>query len=505
MRKRLAAICLILVLVLCVASVSASAANEQQKLTASDAARGDRFGKSVFVSGNTAIIGAPHDAGSAYVFRYDGSDWVEVQKLTASDNATEAYFGNPICIVGDTALIGAMHDESGRGSVYVFRYDGSNWTEEQKLTASDGAAGDYFGHSVSISGTTALIGASRDEGYAGSAYVFRYDGSNWTEEQKLTAGDPATWDTFGASVAINGSAALIGAVGDQSYAGAVYVFKHDGSNWTEVQKLTASDGTANDCFGDSLCVSNNTALIGAIGDVSGAGSAYVFRYDGSNWTEVQKLTASGGDSGDAFGDAVAISGSCSTAIIGALGDEDTGSAYVFRYDGSNWVEEQKLTASDGGAWDGFGHSVSISGSTALIGAPWDEIDVGSAYIFSLYTTIPVTIDIMRGGPSNRINMKSRGVVPVAILGSETFDVGDIDATTIAFGPSNASPVHNLADPIVYAGHLQDINEDGYVDLVVHFKVQEIGLKNTDTAAELRAAIDSVTGIVGSDCVEVKNG
>ena len=137
------------------------------------------------------------DSGSAYVFRYDGSDWVEEAKLTASDGAADDYFGGSVAISGDTAVVGAVcDDDNGRnsGSAYVFRYDGSDWAEEAKLTASDGAAYDYFGCSVAVSGDTAVVGASDDDDNgldSGSAYVFRYDGSDWTEEAKLTASDGA--------------------------------------------------------------------------------------------------------------------------------------------------------------------------------------------------------------------------------------------------------------------------------------------------------------------------
>jgi hypothetical protein len=382
MYKKLAPICLVLILILCVFALPVSALNEQQKLTASDGVAEDRFGVSVCISGNTALIGAPWDengTGSAYVFRYNGSTWAEEQKLTANDGAAGDYFGYSVSISDNTALIGRECSGNRTGSAYVFRYDGSTWEEEQKLTASDSAAMDYFGYSVSISDNTALIGAECSENHTGSAYVFRYDGYTWVEEQKLTASDRATWQHFGNSVSISDNTALIGAPLVEGYTGSAYIFRYDGSTWVEEQKLIASDGATWDEFGNSVSISGNTALIAA--DCSGnrTGSAYVFRYDGSTWAEEQKLTASDGVAMDYFGGSISISDN--TALIGAPWDENgTGSAYVFRYDGSTWVEEQKLTASDGAPGDKFG-SVSISDNAALIGAPWDKNGTGSAYIF----------------------------------------------------------------------------------------------------------------------------
>jgi hypothetical protein len=508
MYRKLAAICLVLILTLCVAIVPTSAASEQQKLTASDGAAYDYFGLSVSISGSIALIGDPADesnAGSAYVFRYDGSAWVEEQKLTASDGVVFDWFGDSVSIDGSVALIGAPGDRDDyAGSAYVFRYDGSTWVEEQRLAASDGAAYDWFGESVSISNNTALIGASNN-GYTGSAYVFRYEGSTWVEEQKLKASDGVGLDMFGCSVSLSGSAALIGAPYSNEYAGSAYVFRYDGSTWEEERKLTASDGAAWDWFGESLSLSSGAALVGALADEEGKGSAYVFRYDGSTWEEEQKLTASDGTTFAHFGESLSLSGD--TALIGApYSDSGVGSAHVFTYDGSAWVEGQKLTAGNGATGDQFGDSVSLSGNTALVGAPYSDNYTGSAYVFSLdYAVIPVNIDIRPRNAINTINMKSQGVIPVAILGSETFDVRDIDVATIVFGPSNARPVDDLTDPIMYADHLQDVNKDGYTDLIVHFRTQETGLTNIDTTAELHAAIDSVTGIVGSDSVKVKNG
>ena len=296
--------CLAFLLVL--ASVSAFAQTEI-KLTTDDAAVRDYFGYTVSVDGDTAVIGAHYDgdggtlSGSAYVFSRNlgGADnWGQVAKLTASDAAASDFFGISVSVDGDTAVIGAYrNDDAGlnSGSAYVFsRNQGGadNWGQVVKLTASDAAAGDIFGYSVSVDGDTAVIGAvyANDDGglSSGSAYVFsRHQGGadNWGQVSKLTADDAARGDSFGNSVSVDGDTAVIGAVADRDagrLSGSAYVFSRNqggADNWGQVTKLTASDAAEEDRFGKSVSVDGDTAVIGAYLDGnadSDGGSAYIF-------------------------------------------------------------------------------------------------------------------------------------------------------------------------------------------------------------------------------------
>ncbi len=199
------------------------------RVTASDAAPFDSFGRAVGLAGATALIGAFWDddngtnSGSAYVFHSDGATWVKAQKLLASDGhggITGDEFGHSLAIEGDTAMIAAPNHSHGgglgNGSVYVFRFDGSVWAEVQELRASDGALADQFGISVCIRGEVAAIGAYGDDdngSFSGSAYIFRYDpqAATWIEEQKLVASQPDGDEQFGRAVALEGTTALIGA------------------------------------------------------------------------------------------------------------------------------------------------------------------------------------------------------------------------------------------------------------------------------------------------------
>jgi hypothetical protein len=376
---------------------------QQAKLTASDGAAGDYFGQSVSISGDYAIVGAYHDddkgsnSGSAYIFKRDGTTWIQQQKLTALDGAAEDYFGWSVSISGDYAIVGASCDDDRgnySGSAYIFKRDGTIWSQQQKLTAWDGAANDQFGGSVSINGDYAIVGACQANYDKGSAYIFKRDGATWSQQAKLIASDGAASDWFGGSVSISGDYAIIGAFYDDDKggeSGSAYIFKYYATTWGQQQKLTASDGAAGDFFGMSVSINGDYAIVGAPvfeGEVD-SGSAYIFKRDGTNWSQQQKLTAWDGPIDNQFGYSVSISGDY--AIVGVLYNEELptypppGSAYIFKCDGTTWVQQDKLTAWDGAGRDHFGFSVSISGDYAIVGADCDDdkgAASGSAYIYS---------------------------------------------------------------------------------------------------------------------------
>ena len=339
----------------------------------------------------------------------------QVAKLLASDGASNDWLGYSVAISGTTALVGASLDDdngSNSGSAYIFEQqpDGS-WLETAKLLASDGASTDFFGNSVAISGTIALVGAYRGDGNetnSGSAYIFEQqpDGS-WLETAKLLASDGESSDYFGYSVAISETTVLIGAYEDGdngSNSGSGYIFEQqqDGT-WLETAKLTASDGASNDRLGYSVANSGTTALVGACYDDDNglnSGSAYIFeqQQDGS-WLETAKLLASDGESNDWFGWSVAISGTID--LVGAYGDDDngsySGSAYIFKQQqDSSWLETAKLLAADGESTDYFGYSVAISGTTALVGAYADDDNGGNSGSASIFN-IPDLIDCNENG------------------------------------------------------------------------------------------------------------
>ena len=267
--------------------------------------------------------------------------------------------------------------------------------ELAKVTASDAASGDIFGHLVSISGDTAVVGANRDDNARGAAYVYVRNGTAWPQQAKLTAFDAAPVDDFG-QVSISGDTIVVGAFGDDdtfSASGSAYVFVRSGTTWTLQAKLHAGDAAFNDQFGLTTAISGDTAVVTApfkdgVGTDSGA--AYVFVRDVTgNWTQQAKLTASDAAAGDRFG-FVAVSISGDTIVVGASRHDDaglsSGAAYVFVRDvTNNWTEQAKLTAIDAAAGDAFGFSVSISADTIVLGAVGDDdagSRSGSAYVFA---------------------------------------------------------------------------------------------------------------------------
>ena len=375
---------------------------QQARLTASDITAYDSFGKSVSVSGDRLLVGAPGkdnggvNFGSAYIFMRSGTAWTQQQKLTAPDGAANDSFGSTVAVSGDTAIIGALsNDEKGvdSGAAYVFTRGNSVWSQQAKLTASDAVAGLSFGNSVAISGDSAIIGAASDDAAgadSGSAYVFARNGSIWSQQTKLTASDAAAGDYFGSAVSLAGDTAVIGANGDvdtTSSSGSAYVFTRNGSTWSQQAKLTASDAMANDAFGFSVSVSGDTVGVGAPGvNVPGMkhrDSAYVFTRSNDGWTQQARLATDNPAGGSRFGGPVSISGD--TAIIGAIGAMYFHpSAYIFTRSGDTWTQQAKLTPINTRLYETYinNHiSVSISGDTAAIGVE-TAYHIGRFYVYT---------------------------------------------------------------------------------------------------------------------------
>ena len=359
------------------------------------------------------------DRGAAYPITIDPLIYLE-QDAIAWDGSASEYFGNSVALSSDTALVGAGYDNVGanneQGSAYIFVRSGTTWTQQAQLTASDGAAHDFFGYSVALSGDTALVGANWDDvganGEQGSAYVFVRSGTMWIQQALLTASDGAAGDHFGNTVALSGDTALVGAsyddVGANSSQGSAYIFVRSGTTWTQQAQLTASDGAGGDDFGNSVAISGDTALVGAAYDDvvanNNQGSAYVFVRAGTIWTQQAQLTALDGAVDDNFAFSVTLSGD--TALVGALYDDvgannDQGSAYIFMRRGTTWDQQAHLTASDGEANDLFGDSVALSGDTVLMGVGLDDvganINQGSAYFYQAYRTdADLVVSAVRG-------------------------------------------------------------------------------------------------------------
>lgn len=292
-------------------------------------------------------------SGSAYVFTRSGSSWSQQAKIVPSDGYTSDNFGFSVSISGDgaTAIISAHLDDdrgSNSGSVYIYVKNGSNWGQQAKISPTDGAATDYFGYKTSISqnGNTAIVGAYRGDAKgtdSGSAYVYVRNGTVWTQQAKLVPSDGAANDWFGYSVAVSGDGdtAIVGSYQDDDKgtdSGSAYVYVRNGTVWSQQAKLLASDGATGDLLGSSVSINRDgtVAIVGSIGDyvrgVSG-GSAFIFVRNGAVWSEQTKLIPSDVAAADQFGFACSIDDSGKTALVGSrLNDTvalNGGCAYVF--------------------------------------------------------------------------------------------------------------------------------------------------------------------------------
>jgi hypothetical protein len=355
---------------------------------------GDRFGYSVALSGDTLVVGAPFE-----------------------DSGDTGINGNQ----GSNAAPGA-------GAAYVFVRTAGVWTQQAYLKASNTGAGDNFGFGVALSGDTLVVGAPGEAGGAtgvngnqgdnsapgaGAAYVFVRTAGVWTQQAYLKASNTGAGDNLGFGVALSGDTLVVGAPGEAGGAtgvngnqldngapgaGAAYVFVRTAGNWTQQAYLKASNTDAGDRFGWSVALSGDTLAVGAIGEASSAtgvngdpgnnsaslaGAAFVFVRSGGVWTQQAYLKASNTDAGDLFGWSAALAGD--TLVIGAIGETSkstgvngdqrddsapgAGAAYAFVRSGGVWTQQAYLKASNAGAVNGFGHSVSLSGETLVIGAP----------------------------------------------------------------------------------------------------------------------------------------
>ncbi len=396
---------------------------QQAYLKASNAEETDYFGWSVAISGDTVVIGAPWEdsnattvngdesnndaprSGAAYVFVRDSNGaWAQQAYLKAANAGAGDRFGRAVAIDGDTIVVGAHEEASNatgvngdgsnnsgylNGAAYVFVRNGSSWSQQAYLKASNSGAGDHFGRAVAISGDTVVVGArwelsnatgvngdgSDNSAYkAGAAYVFVRNGSSWTQQAYLKASNTDANDEFGHTVAVNGDTVVVGADleasnatginGDQSdnsasESGAVYVFVRSGTSWSQQAYLKASNAEAHEFFGSAVSIDNDKLIVGAWAEDSNAtgvngdqtnnsfnssGAAYFFTRSGTNWTQQAYLKASDPDIAARFGESLDASGNY--LVVGAGGKT---AAYVFNLGAAAFTVQ--AVAGEGGSLD----------------------------------------------------------------------------------------------------------------------------------------------------------
>ena len=432
---------------------------ETAKLVGSHVGLSHAMGKSLSIDGDTALIGAPGDqhaglnSGSSYVYVKSGTTWVQQARLTSSDANTFDYFGWSVSLSGDTALVGSWGANgavANTGAAYVFTRTGTTWTEQAKLTSTNGAASDQFGYSVALDGDTAVIGAHfHDPGSlpkAGVAYVFDRSGTTWSETAQLSASDAARDADFGLSVSLQGTTAVVGAPLSTAAGGGAYVYQGVGTTWTEQAKLDASDGEAQNYFGAAVDLAGNTILVGAsnhthLGHPTSMGTGYVFVQSGTTWTQQAELFPSDGAAFDGAGTAVAIDGDL--LLLGAFRHAALGSyagaTYAYHRLAATWTEHAKLQPAGLGAGDQFGAALSMQSNTAVIGAPGDDdggSNGGAVFVYDLTSPASATF---RNDVGNN-NSTGYSADPPALGAAWTASVDNsITGSTLAWVMGYADP------------------------------------------------------------------
>lgn len=329
-----------------------------------------RFGVSVAIEGDVAIVGARGDgvgrfgaAGSAYVFRRGASGWRVEAKLVSDVPRESQNFGETVAISGGTVVVGAPHtlsDLSGAptpGSASVFVREGDAWVQQARLTPTIYRTNETFGTKVAIDGNRIVVADREGE----AAYVFERSGATWTQRAVLMAPREATG--FAASVIVSGDTVLVGAdearTAGQSRAGAVFEFTPTGS-WGSTAEIVASDPRSGAAFGTSLAIDGERLVVGAIG---AGGAAYVLERVGGVWQHRARLEASDTVLGLRFGVEVALEGDTLAVAANEFGRARDG-VYVFQRSGASWNETTKLVI------DGvqFADSVALDGGVLLMGA-----------------------------------------------------------------------------------------------------------------------------------------
>jgi FG-GAP repeat/Secretion system C-terminal sorting domain len=353
------------------------------------------FGRSVSIDDNYAIVGATH---AAFIFKKNDNNWMEEYKLVGESNPQGSTlppdFGYSVDISGEYAIVGAPFQVilpvlNNIGAAFIFKRNGVVWDLQEKIAPPVAHAFGLFGWSVAISSSYAVVGEANNN----SAHIYKRTGENWHLDSTISNGY-----RYGEAVAISENIIAIGTVGGGILSegqGVAFIYLNQNEEWIQQTKLQASDGLDIDGFGETLSITSANLLVGDAktinSDSISTGAAYIFNLEDSNGVEYQKITASDGALGDLFGKSVSISDNF--AIISAPEDQDygikSGSAYIFSYNGVTWIEEQKLLASDGAAYDNFGIATSISGNNIIIGASGNDDNgnnAGSAYIYSDFTT-----------------------------------------------------------------------------------------------------------------------
>lgn len=407
-----------------------------QKITAPARAVNDRFGHALEIGKGYAVVGVPNEdedtvesntltsSGSAYIFKLVGGRWAFDKKITANIRASNHNFGHSVSIYDSTIAVGCVYNNtnagntaslSGAGSVHIFKKINGVWSQRQKIVASDRAASDQFGQSLSLDSNKLAVGSLKNNN-TGRVYIFRDSANLFREKHKISPKDLGLADKFGYSVRLKKNRLLVGAPEEDhdtsglnfvSTSGSAYFFRESGNQWAQVKKLVALKRNNNQYQGFSLDFNDSLIVTGAYGTFSNeeglepvpaGGPGAVNSYQINDLSITRTLVLKDYALTDQYGYAVDVSGN--VLIVGAPYEDDdsagktprynSGAAYLYEKTGGRWQKVQKLQASDRRALDEFGNSVAISGNYAFVGARYSSLDTsgqdsahtaGALYVF----------------------------------------------------------------------------------------------------------------------------
>ncbi len=356
---------------------------------------GDNFGYSVAVSGSTAVVGAWGTsglAGVAYIYGKGASGWPNKPIAILADPSATGMdsFGSSVAVSKNTVVVGANGTDSGSGAAYIYVKSASGWPTKPTTTLSDPTASrSEFGWSVAVSGGTAVVSADAANSDTGKAYIYVRTAKGWPTTPTVKLSDPpaTAYDYFGSSVAVSGTTAIVGANGTDSGSGAAYIYVKSASGWPTRPTTTLSDpvAMAGDVFGFSVAVSVSTLVVGAFGTGhEEAGRAYIYVKGASGWPNKPTTTLVDPMTHGLTNFAISVAVSGKKVVVGSsYARSEKGVAYIYVKGASGWPTIPTATLSDPGATEGdaFGFSVGVSGRTALIGAFGGDADPGMAYIY----------------------------------------------------------------------------------------------------------------------------
>lgn len=363
---------------------------------------GSQFGSAVAVDGDHALIGASfwqrdemfsHGRVDAYVF--EGGVWQKNGSLEPDDSYQNLRFGASVALAGDLAVVSApgsiVNGVNNSGAGYVFRRIDGNWIQEARLVADEATNGASFGTSVAVANDRVLIAAETfnvdGQNNAGVVYAFRLTADGWEQEARLQATEPVGAARFGNAIAMHGDRAVIGSnfavVDGVANGGAVYVFEHDGNDWNEVERLLPSDHAAHQQFGHSVDLSDDRLVVGAprtaIDGIAFVGATYVFELESAGWSETKRLVSADGGNNEGYAESVSVDGE--RLLVGSMrasieGVDYVGAAYLYEHDGSDWGQVAKLgpMEPENSEYSNFGHSASLSGERIVVGQPNLQVD-----------------------------------------------------------------------------------------------------------------------------------